>query len=378
MALFEGSHARHLAAHGSSRRRSRVLCKRSFRVPGHARRQPDNGLCKLRHRERRRRHRRAARAPGPEESLLGGGTGNAGTAAPRAVGGGGGRRRKRRHGWDRERGRSGGSMPSCAGGLSPCGRACVDTLTDAQNCGCAATACQSGESCSNGSCACLDGLTDCTGACVDLASSHENCGVCGKGARRTRSVPRAPAGSIARTGSAQCGGSCVDTQTSEQYCGDCDTGLSCREELRRWLLRVPRRARGACGDTCANLDTGIASTAATAGPHAAAASRAAAVTASARISRSSATTTEGREDRRLELRHVRQRLRERRLLERHLYSGLDRRDRLGRDGRVRAHHDHGRTGRQHRRREQRERPHLRGEQQLDPDHPHFWGRSSNT
>jgi pectate lyase len=151
-------------------------------------------------------------------------------------------------------GGSGGSTPGCAVGLSQCGGSCVDTLTDAQNCGSCGTVCQTGEQCSNGSCTCIGGLTDCTGTCVELASSHENCGACGKVCAANEVCSQGTCGLDCADGLEQCGGSCVDTQTSEQYCGNCNTACSAAKSCEGGACECPDGLT-ACGDACANLDT---------------------------------------------------------------------------------------------------------------------------
>lgn len=74
--------------------------------------------------------------------------------------------------------------PSCGGGLSACGADCVDTETDADNCGscgvvCAATLGALSE-CSGGSCTCQAGTTKCASGCTRTDSDPLNCGGCGK------------------------------------------------------------------------------------------------------------------------------------------------------------------------------------------------------
>lgn len=86
-----------------------------------------------------------------------------------------------------------------------CHGVCVDTALDAQNCGacdnvCSETSdtctasvcgcgagspCTGGQVCTAGSCGCPSGLTPCGGACVDTTSDALNCGDCGVGCTQT-------------------------------------------------------------------------------------------------------------------------------------------------------------------------------------------------
>lgn len=68
---------------------------------------------------------------------------------------------------------------ACPAGQTSCGGACVDTKTNAANCGACGNACPSGQSCQNGGCVCPAGQTKCAGECVDTQTDVANCGTCG-------------------------------------------------------------------------------------------------------------------------------------------------------------------------------------------------------
>src|SRR5690606_23311965 len=51
-------------------------------------------------------------------------------------------------------------------GQTSCGGVCVDTMTNAMNCGACGTACPTGSSCTAGACACPEGQEPCGAACV--------------------------------------------------------------------------------------------------------------------------------------------------------------------------------------------------------------------
>jgi hypothetical protein len=67
---------------------------------------------------------------------------------------------------------------------SVCGGACVDTQTDAKNCGACGHACAGGSACMLGACTCTLATgnpgTPCSGACTDTQTDAQNCGACGK------------------------------------------------------------------------------------------------------------------------------------------------------------------------------------------------------
>ena len=72
----------------------------------------------------------------------------------------------------------------CPTGKTLCNGVCVDTQSDAANCGSCYTACPSGSTCQSGTCVsnpgCPAGQADCgNGVCVDISSNVSNCGACG-------------------------------------------------------------------------------------------------------------------------------------------------------------------------------------------------------
>ena len=81
----------------------------------------------------------------------------------------------------------GGSQTTatCTTGKTACGSACVNTLTDPQNCGACGTACDKTSLCSHGACASVCATNeqasevDGGGFCTSLDSDNANCGACG-------------------------------------------------------------------------------------------------------------------------------------------------------------------------------------------------------
>jgi hypothetical protein len=106
----------------------------------------------------------------------------------------------------------------CPSGQTECGDACVDTKSDARNCGACGNTCGSDAggggtwTCVTGTCtlSCSGSAQACGGRCVDTQSDTANCGSCGNACAGGREC---------------CKGSCSLTQTDPQNCGSC--GNSC-------------------------------------------------------------------------------------------------------------------------------------------------------
>ena len=131
---------------------------------------------------------------------------------------------------------------SCSGGRSECTRSCVDLQTDALHCGDCTEQCEPGgscvaadcidscndscvrdrEICASGTCECRSGFTSCNGACVDLATDPQHCGAC------DRDCGGDPCGASDCRPSGcgdfpdQCSSSCTDVTSDPLHCGRCD------------------------------------------------------------------------------------------------------------------------------------------------------------
>jgi hypothetical protein len=78
---------------------------------------------------------------------------------------------------------------NCGTGLTSCNGACVNTQTDASNCGQCGNSCSTGRICSSGNCIinpallartfCQYPSTSCSGNCVNTQTDATNCGLCG-------------------------------------------------------------------------------------------------------------------------------------------------------------------------------------------------------
>ncbi|MBW2548650.1 MAG: hypothetical protein JRE82_15780, partial [Deltaproteobacteria bacterium] len=117
--------------------------------------------------------------------------------------------------------------PECATGETDCSGVCVETDTDAFNCGACGTVCLDGEACDGGTCAfsCQTGLINCDGTCVDPATDDTYCGASddcqGGNAGTTCANDEACDGGTCalscQTGLIDCDGTCVDPATDDTY-----------------------------------------------------------------------------------------------------------------------------------------------------------------
>jgi hypothetical protein len=148
--------------------------------------------------------------------------------------------------------------------LSPrmeCNGICVDTTSDASNCGACGNVCSTsvGNSravCVQGACsfACDSGYSRCTGDCVQY-SSATNCGGCGVACNADSGTPlcAASGGSYSCVSGCPaatptpCSGSCVDTTASSSNCGVCGNG--CSTSIAN---ATPVCLSSTCGFTCNN------------------------------------------------------------------------------------------------------------------------------
>jgi hypothetical protein len=139
---------------------------------------------------------------------------------------------------------------SCTSEEATCNGACVDTRSNAQNCGGCGATCSAPPNgagiCLDGSCnfACNKPFSPCGSSCLDLANDVTNCGACG------HACPEAAAGKAACVQGActiscelplqACGTACVDVGLNPAHCGACD--LAC----------APGKvcSEGACSDSC--------------------------------------------------------------------------------------------------------------------------------
>ncbi len=101
------------------------------------------------------------------------------------------------------------TSPMGSTACTECAGACVETLSDSDNCGTCGNACAAGTRCENGTCVVTCSETTCGNACVDLQSDPLNCGAC------------ANACAMAHAGAACVAGLCSHAPCDEGW-SDCD------------------------------------------------------------------------------------------------------------------------------------------------------------
>lgn len=141
-----------------------------------------------------------------------------------------------------------------------CGDACIDYLSDPNNCGACGNVCGDGSCCANGACIsiCGEGQTLCGGECVYLGSDDHNCGECGQSCGESSCCSDGSCHSLCGEGTILCGSSCVDPNTDNQNCGSCgnDCGYygccqsgECQEECGGDDVAAAPASPSTCPDT---------------------------------------------------------------------------------------------------------------------------------
>jgi hypothetical protein len=121
------------------------------------------------------------------------------------------------------------SVITCPVPLTSCNGQCVDTRSDAQNCGGCSSACAGGR-CVAGACECPPDYTLCPASgssqiCAQLMEDNHNCGMCGKVCDGKICIYGA---CVCPRGLALCGERCFDLRNDNDNCGVC--GRHCRVE----------------------------------------------------------------------------------------------------------------------------------------------------
>ena len=143
---------------------------------------------------------------------------------------------------------------ACPANEVNCSSVCVNTQTDANNCGACGNACTNGQSCVSGSCTvvCPAGETACAGQCVNIQSDRNNCGSCGECLRGRTGLQQ-------RRLRVDLPGRSVELRRNVRQQTDgysklrrLRTGLPGRRRLqqRHLQLRLPGRVDELCRDLC--------------------------------------------------------------------------------------------------------------------------------
>jgi len=154
------------------------------------------------------------------------------------------------------------AVSPCNEGLVSCGVLCFDTNTSAAHCGTCDTVCDTagGEVCSNGTCSlsCAGGSTECSGDCVNLDNDPAHCGKCDSACSDGQVCSEGKCALACTGGASLCGKSCVDFTNDPLHCGDCKTtcdtngGEACNDGKCTFSCTDGTTQ---CGDAC--VDTSV-------------------------------------------------------------------------------------------------------------------------
>jgi hypothetical protein len=125
----------------------------------------------------------------------------------------------------------------CGCGLV-CQAACVNPMTDVNNCGACGKVCPVGGSCVGANCVCPTGDTVCSNTCVNEQTDSNNCGACGSPCPTGGTCQSAKC--VCAAGATLCSGACVNVLTDAQNCGMC--GKPC-------AASTPVCVQGTCTNT---------------------------------------------------------------------------------------------------------------------------------
>jgi hypothetical protein len=157
----------------------------------------------------------------------------------------------------------------CPRAKSRCGALCVDTASDASNCGSCGAACAAGQTCRGGTCTCNG--ERCTGCCDGMTclpgASEAQCGSGGVACLACSGGRTCENGSCAcPPGHDVCADTCVDRQTNLSHCGECGRGCAQSETCRGGVCGVDcgtgfcaatGTSPDCCGGACRNLSTDV-------------------------------------------------------------------------------------------------------------------------
>ncbi len=148
-----------------------------------------------------------------------------------------------------------GLAVSCNLPAEACNNQCIDTSSDAANCGGCGLMCPTGSQCGGGECTCNPGLSACSQGCVNKLSDGENCGACNNNCATQGMFCSAGACTDScAANETTCGSSCVDTSSDIRHCGmcsrECDPGMACQNGQCSCPIGQQLCPSGSCAATC--------------------------------------------------------------------------------------------------------------------------------
>jgi hypothetical protein len=145
---------------------------------------------------------------------------------------------------------------ACAAGFQKCGDTCVNLSTDAAHCGSCEKMCDAGQPCYGGVCGCPEGVLFCQGQCFDPMSDAAHCGSCEKACQGGAAC--ADGQCQCRVGEQLCGAECSNLN-SAKHCGSCEKACAAGEicAVTSCIPATQACPTGLtrCGDACVNLQT---------------------------------------------------------------------------------------------------------------------------
>lgn len=142
----------------------------------------------------------------------------------------------------------------CSSETIACDGACVDVLSDRNNCGMCGSTCGVDALCVGGECLCGGGLTSCEQGCADITTDPENCGECGRACDADQVCSGGDCAASCPAYELACGRSCVDPNSNPDHCGDCDESCSADQACKMGRCACAPGTQD-CAGSCADIES---------------------------------------------------------------------------------------------------------------------------